>query len=148
MSRLVHVNLLLDDERRGHSPIRARVMVPMFSILALAGVGVWAGLSLLSNAMLASGNARAEAQIAEQVQTVKRYESVVARKTALESENDQLDAFLRGRVLFGPALAAAALAGAVGYLALRTVVRVLERGAFWMFGPYCIAVGALALVLS
>jgi len=108
MSRLVHVNLLLDDERRGHSPIRARVMVPMFSILALAGVGVWAGLSLLSNAMLASGNARAEAQIAEQVQTVKRYESVVARKAALESENDQLDAFLRGRVLFGHALAAIA----------------------------------------
>lgn len=108
MSRLVHVNLLLDDERRGHSPIRARVMVPMFSILALAGVGVWAALSLLTNAMLHAGNARAEGQIAEQGQTVKRYESVVARKAALEAENAQLDAFLCGRVVFGPALAAIA----------------------------------------
>ena len=108
MSRLVHVNLLLDDERRGHSPIRARVMVPMFSILALAGVGVWAALSLLTNAMLHAGNARAEAQIAEQGKTVKRYESVVARKAALEAESAQLDAFLCGRVVFGPALAAIA----------------------------------------
>ena len=108
MSRLVHVNLLLDDERRGHSPIRARVMVPMFSILALAGVGVWAALSLLTNAMLHAGNARAEAQIAEQGKTVKRYESVVARKAALEAESAQLDAFLCGRVVFGPGFAAIA----------------------------------------
>ena len=108
MSRLVHVNLLLDDERRGHSPIRARVMVPMFSILALAGVGVWAAMTLLSNAMLLAGNARAEEQIAEQSQTVKRYEAVVARKAALESEGAQLDDFLCGRVVFGPALAAIA----------------------------------------
>ena len=108
MSRLVHVNLLRDEERRGHTPIRARVMVPMFSILALAGVAVWAGLSLLSNAMISAGNARAEEQISEQSQTVKRYEAAVARKAALEAENAQLDAFLAGRVLFGPALAAVA----------------------------------------
>lgn len=108
MSRLVHVNLLLDDERRGHSPIRARVMVPMFSILALVGVAVWAALALLTNAMTAAGNARAEEQIAEQGQTVKRYEAVVARKAALEAEGAQLDAFLAGRVLFGGALSAVA----------------------------------------
>ena len=108
MSRLVHVNLLLDEERRGHSPIRARVMVPMFSILALAGAAAWAGLLLVSNAMVAAGNARAEEQIGEQTQTVRRYESAVARKAALEAEGAQLDAFLCGRVVFGPALAAIA----------------------------------------
>lgn len=108
MSNLVHVNLLRDDERRGHSPIRPRVMVPMFSILALAGVAVWAGLSFLSNAMIAAGNARSEQQISEQGQTVRRYESVVARKSALEAESDQLDRFLDGRLLLGPALAAIA----------------------------------------
>ena len=108
MSRLVHVNLLLDDERRGHSPIRARVMVPMFSILALAGVGVWAALTLLTNAMIHAGNARAETQIAEQGETVKRYESAVARKAALEAERAQLDAYLCGRLVFGSALAAIA----------------------------------------
>ena len=108
MSRLVHVNLLREEERRGHSPIRARVMVPMFSGLALLAAAVWAGLALLSNAMLRSGNARAEEQIQEQSATVARYESIVARKAALAAEAGQLDRFLDGRVLFGPALAAVA----------------------------------------
>jgi hypothetical protein len=108
MSRLVHVNLLLDEERRGHSPIRPRVMIPMFSILALAGVAAWAGMSLLSNAMVAAANARAEEQISELGQTVKRYEDAVARKAVLEAENSQLDSFLCGRVVFSPALAAIA----------------------------------------
>lgn len=45
----------------------------------------------------------------------------------------------------GPALAATVVAAVVGWLALRAVVRLLERGAFWVFGPYCIAVGAAAL---
>lgn len=51
-------------------------------------------------------------------------------------------------VSLGPALAAAALAGLVGWLALRAVVRVLDRGAFWMFGPYCLCVGAFAWLLA
>ncbi|MBQ6103771.1 MAG: hypothetical protein IJL06_08880, partial [Kiritimatiellae bacterium] len=108
MSRLVHVNLLLEEERRGHSPIRPRVMIPMFSGLALAGVAAWAGMALLSNAMVAAGNARAEEQISELGQTVKRYEDAVARKAALEAEAGQLDRFLDGRLLLGPSLAAIA----------------------------------------
>ena len=46
----------------------------------------------------------------------------------------------------GTALAATAVAAAVGWLALRTVVRMLERGAFWTFGLYCVAAGAAALL--
>ena len=49
-------------------------------------------------------------------------------------------------VPIGPALAGTVVAAAVGWIALRTVVRLLERGAFWMFGPYCLAVGAAALL--
>lgn len=49
-------------------------------------------------------------------------------------------------VPIGAALAATVVAAAVGWIALRTVVRLLERGAFWMFGPYCLAVGAAALL--
>lgn len=108
MSRLVHVNLLLEEERRGHSPIRPRVMAPMFAFIALLAAVGWAGLALLSNAMIRSGNARAEEQIREQSSTVARYESIVARKAALEAEAGQLDRFLDGRILFGPALAAVA----------------------------------------
>jgi len=80
---------------------------------------------------------------------------VIAGAALLEfAETGRIQAALDGRdipgfpVPLGPALAAAALAAAVGWLALRALVRVLDRGAFWMFGPYCIAVGALALAFA
>ena len=76
---------------------------------------------------------------------------VIAGAALLEfAETGRIRAALDGAeipgfpVAIGPALAAAALAGAVGWLALRAVVRVLDRGAFWAFGPYCLAAGALA----
>lgn len=67
----------------------------------------------------------------------------------LSSGGDGADA-LAGTLPVAPgaAIAATAVSAAVGYAALRTVVRVLDRGAFWMFGPYCIALGAVALVFS
>ena len=80
---------------------------------------------------------------------------VIAGAALLEfAETGRIQAALDGAeipgfpVAVGPALAAAALAGAVGYAALRTVVRVLDRGAFWMFGPYCLAAGALAWIFA
>jgi undecaprenyl pyrophosphate phosphatase UppP len=39
-----------------------------------------------------------------------------------------------------------ALAAAVGYVALRWLVSLLERGRFWRFGIYCITVGISSLV--
>ena len=80
---------------------------------------------------------------------------VIAGAALLEfAETGRIQAALDGAeipgfpVAVGPALAAAALAGAVGYAALRTVVRVLDRGAFWMFGPYCLVAGALAWIFA
>ena len=80
---------------------------------------------------------------------------VIAGAALLEfAETGRIQAALDGAeipgfpVAIGPALAAAALAGAVGWLALRAVVRVLDRGAFWMVGPYCLAAGALAWIFA
>lgn len=47
----------------------------------------------------------------------------------------------------GPVVAAAALAGVVGYGALRTVLAFLNRGAFAWFAVYCAVVGLAVLVL-
>ena len=41
--------------------------------------------------------------------------------------------------------AGAIIAGIVGFLAIKTFVALLGKGKLWMFGVYCIAVGALAL---
>ena len=71
---------------------------------------------------------------------------VIAGATVLEFLSAEGDGVLP--VGAGAALAATAVSALVGYVALRTVVRLLERGAFWVFGPYCIALGALALALA
>ena len=104
----LHINLLRDDERRSANPFRARVMVPMFAGLAALAVLVWSGLAFLANAALRRGNERAREQIEEQASTVRRHAEISARKAALESEGEQLDRFLRGRVRFSDALAALA----------------------------------------
>lgn len=46
------------------------------------------------------------------------------------------------------ALAAAAVGAVVGFVALCAVVRLVSRGRFWVFGLYCLAVGAAALALA
>jgi undecaprenyl-diphosphatase len=40
-----------------------------------------------------------------------------------------------------------AVSGVIGYLALTLLVKVLKGGRFWMFGIYCVLVGALAATL-
>lgn len=41
----------------------------------------------------------------------------------------------------------AVVAGCVGYVALTVLVRMLGRGRFWVFGVYCLAVGATATLV-
>jgi len=59
------------------------------------------------------------------------------------------DAFARGaEVAPGGLLFAAALAGAVGWVALRLLLAFLGRGAFAWFAVYCAVAGAVALALT
>lgn len=51
-------------------------------------------------------------------------------------------------VPLGTALVAAAVGAVVGFAALCAVVRLVSRGRFWVFGLYCLAVGAAALALA
>lgn len=45
-------------------------------------------------------------------------------------------------------LAGMAVAAAVGYLAIVCLVKMLEAGKLWLFGPYCIVAGAIAWLLA
>lgn len=42
----------------------------------------------------------------------------------------------------------AALAAVVGYVALKLLVASLKGRWFWLFGPYCLLVGALTLAFA
>ncbi|OIP98761.1 MAG: hypothetical protein AUK55_02725 [Syntrophobacteraceae bacterium CG2_30_61_12] len=50
--------------------------------------------------------------------------------------------------IISSAFAGAAVAAVSGYVALRLLLRVVHRGAFYRFAPYCWLVGALSLVYS
>ena len=49
---------------------------------------------------------------------------------------------------WGLCLLGAAVAGIVGYWALKFLLRSLKSQWFWLFGPYCLVAGAVALLLS
>ena len=46
------------------------------------------------------------------------------------------------------AVAAAALSAVTGYFSLRLLIGILSGPRFWIFGLYCVAAGALALILA
>ena len=50
-------------------------------------------------------------------------------------------------VSWGLTIYGCVLAATVGYFALKLLVRSLKGRWFWLFGPYCILAGALALAL-
>ena len=41
----------------------------------------------------------------------------------------------------------AIVAGLVGLAAIGTLVKILNKGKFWMFGVYCLVVGAASMLL-
>ena len=49
---------------------------------------------------------------------------------------------------WGLCIAGALVAAVVGWFALKLLVASLKGRWFWLFGPYCIAVGLLAVALS
>ena len=48
-------------------------------------------------------------------------------------------------VSWGLTIYGAAVAAVVGYFALALLLRSLRSDKFWLFGPYCVAAGAVAI---
>ena len=65
MSAPLHLNLLKDDERFSSSPIRIRVMLPVFALLTALGIAVWWSVLSARVHALALQKAAAEANLAE-----------------------------------------------------------------------------------
>ena len=97
----LHLNLLHVSERQSSSPVRLRVMLPIFAALACVGCLVWWGvlecqLMLVKNQM-ASIQKEFDAKKAE-------YEDVRKQKDALQNaqaELDQLTMYANGRRTYG-----------------------------------------------
>lgn len=97
----LHLNLLHASERQSSSPVRLRVMLPVFAVLACLGCLVWWGV-LAGQLMLV----RTQAASLQQDLTAKRAEhGGILRQMAAERETqgelDQLAMYVHGRRTYG-----------------------------------------------
>ena len=104
MSRTIHINLLKDAERRSAMPVRTRVMVPVFSSLVLLAVLIWWGLLVEENHELKSGARDLASKLAELQESDKAADKFIERERAAKEEIDQIERYLRGRLVFGAVL--------------------------------------------
>lgn len=101
----LHLNLLRSGEKKSSSPIRLRVMLPIFALLLCVGCAIWWAILfmqlLLLNSQLASiktdldGKKSAHSAVLEEMAKVRD----------LQAELDQLMAYRKGRHVYGALLA-------------------------------------------
>lgn len=104
MSRTIHINLLKDTERRTAMPVRTRVMVPVFSSLVLIAVLVWWLLLMSKQSELETGSRDIASKLAELQEADKTVEALLVRERTAKAEIDQIESYLRGRIVFGGVL--------------------------------------------
>jgi len=101
----LHMNLLRDTEKVSSSPVRMRVMLPIFALLLCAGCAIWWAILFMQMLLLGgqvsslkndlNGKKAAHAAILEEM----------GRARDLQAELDQLDAYAKGRRTWGGLLA-------------------------------------------
>ena len=97
----LHLNLLHASERQSSSPVRLRVMLPIFAALACVGCLVWWGV-LAGQLMLV----KAQSASIEKDLAAKKAEhgGILGQKSDernMQSELDQLTMYARGRRTYG-----------------------------------------------
>ena len=100
-----HLNLLKPDERLSSSPVRLRVMGPILSALACAGLLVWWGVlgmqTMMAKSTVASLKAELDAKRVSHGEILKLMSDVREKGLVL----DQLKFYEAGRRVYGPFLA-------------------------------------------
>lgn len=97
----LHLNLLHDGERQSSSPVRVRVMLPVFAALACLGCLVWwgviAGQLILAKTQVSTLKGDLDAKKATHSGILRQMASV--RET--QAELDQLTMYANGRRTYG-----------------------------------------------
>ena len=100
----LHLNLLHASERKSSSPVRLRVMLPIFAALACVGCLVWWGV-LAGQLMLVKAKVTS---VKNEIEAKKKENSGVlemkARKDNAQAELDQLTMYKNGRRTYGELL--------------------------------------------
>lgn len=105
MSKPLHLDLLKDEERVSASPIRLRVMLPVFSFLAVLGVAVWWSVLIARAHTLALQKFELENKLAELKPAHNALLVLRAEEQDTIAALKQLDFYKNARVVFGKTFA-------------------------------------------
>jgi len=97
----LHMNLLRDAEKVSSSPIRIRVMLPIFALLLCAGCAIWWAILFMQMLLLNGQVANLKGDINSKKAAHSAILEEMGRARDLQAELDQLDAYAKGRRTWG-----------------------------------------------
>ncbi len=101
----LHLNLLRPDEKTSSSPIRLRVMLPIFSLLFCAACAIWWGILFMQGLLLNGKVASVRSDLASKKTAHAAILSQMADVRERQSQLDQLDAYKKACRSYGGLLA-------------------------------------------
>lgn len=105
MRKPLHLDLLKDEERLSASPIRLRVMLPVFSLLAALGIAVWWSVLVARAHTLVLQKTGLEGKIAEIKPSHNALLALRAEELDTAATLKQLAFYKNARVVFGETFA-------------------------------------------
>jgi Tfp pilus assembly protein PilN len=101
----LHLNLLRSVEKKSSSPIRLRVMLPIFALLLCVGCAIWWATLFMQSLLLSSKLSSIRAELDGKKSAHSAVLAEMAEVRDLQAELDQLLAYRNGRHVYGPLLA-------------------------------------------
>ncbi len=101
----LHLNLLREAEKVSSSPVRLRVMLPIFALLLCAGCAIWWAILFMQLMLLRGQVSSLRSDLDGKKSAHAAILAEMARARDLQAELDQLQAYSKGRRTWGGLLA-------------------------------------------
>ena len=101
----LHLNLLREAEKVSSSPVRLRVMLPIFALLLCAGCAIWWAILFMQLMLLRGQVSALKSDLDGRKSAHSAILAEMARARDLQAELDQLQAYSKGRRTWGGLLA-------------------------------------------
>ena len=101
----LHLNLLREAEKLSSSPVRLRVMLPIFALLLCVGCAIWWAVLFMQLMLLRGQLATLRSDLDGKKSAHAAILAEMAKVRDFQAELDQLNAYRRGRHAYGPLLA-------------------------------------------
>ena len=108
MKTPLHLNLLRPSERVSSSPVRFRVMAPIFALFACVGLVIWWAILVGQLMLTKSMSGRIDQELVQQTNPHQEIIELMAEANELDAQLEQLDCYRKSVRRVGSALGALA----------------------------------------